>query len=93
MIHFVTFGIGGRIDHSHHDGVAFKALNDTLALADAVQMADDMTNDNDTLIVVTADHSHVFTFGGYATFEKSIFGRSIVVIANVKSTGTIVNVV
>jgi len=70
---YFLFVEGGRIDHSHHDGVAFKALHDTLALADAVKKAVDMTSDNDTLIVVTADHSHVFTLGGYATFEASIF--------------------
>lgn len=31
----------------------------------AVKYIKDNTNDDETLIVVTADHGHVFTVGGY----------------------------
>ena len=48
---------------------------DTLALSDAVEMADNMTSPDDTLIVVTADHSHVFTFGGYPKWGNPIMGK------------------
>ena len=63
----LLFPVGGRIDHGHHDNRAKKALVDTVAFSDAVQKAVDITDEDDTLIVVTADHSHVFTMGGYVS--------------------------
>ena len=51
---------GGRIDHAHHAGNAYRALSDTVAFSDAVAVAMKLVNLEDTLIVVTADHSHVF---------------------------------
>ena len=68
---------GGRIDHGHHDGNAYRALTDGIAFADAVQVADEMTDQNDTLIVVTADHSHTLTIGGYSTRGNPILGKVI----------------
>ncbi|KAL4221524.1 hypothetical protein ACF0H5_019781 [Mactra antiquata] len=65
---------GGRIDHGHHYSQAVRALHETLAMADAVQEAVKMTKESDTLIVTTADHSHVFTIGGYPTRGNPIFG-------------------
>lgn len=41
----------------------------------AIGKAGTMTSLEDTLTVVTADHSHVFTFGGYTPRGNSIFGR------------------
>ena len=41
----------------------------------AIGQAGAMTSVEDTLTVVTADHSHVFTFGGYTPRGNSIFGR------------------
>ena len=64
----------GRIDHAHHAGNAYRALTDTIALADAVQTAMSMTDMKDTLIVVTADHSHVFTLAGYPKRGNPILG-------------------
>ena len=58
---------GGRIDHAHHATNAARALADTIALAKAVETADAMTDDADTLLLVTADHSHVMTIAGYAS--------------------------
>ncbi len=63
----------GRIDHGHHFNNAARALHDTVALSDAVRVARGRTGE-DTLIVVTADHSHVFTMGGYATRGNPILG-------------------
>ena len=65
----------GRIDHAHHAGNAYRALTDTIALAQAVQTARDLTNEKDTLIIVTADHSHVFTIGGYPERGNPILGK------------------
>lgn len=54
-----------RIDHAHHKGNAARALAETAMLADSAQLADEMTKDEDTLIIVTADHSHTFVMAGY----------------------------
>jgi alkaline phosphatase len=67
----------GRIDHSHHAGSAYGALTDTIAFAEAVAMADSMTNDSDTLIIVTADHGHVFTIAGYPKRGNPILGKVV----------------
>ncbi|ELU10153.1 hypothetical protein CAPTEDRAFT_149113 [Capitella teleta] len=64
----------GRIDHAHHDALPKKALEDTVALDEAVKQALSMTDTEDTLIVVTADHSHVFTQGGYPARGRNILG-------------------
>lgn len=41
----------------------------------AIGRADLLTSTQDTLTVVTADHSHVFTFGGYTRRGNTIFGE------------------
>ena len=48
----------------HHENRARKALEETLAFDDAVKTVMDMTSSKDTLVVVSADHSHAFSFGG-----------------------------
>ena len=68
---------GGRIDHAHHSGNAFRALSDTVAFSDAVSTAMTMTSDKDTLIIVTADHSHTMTFAGYPARGNPILGKVI----------------
>ncbi|XP_068171727.1 alkaline phosphatase, tissue-nonspecific isozyme isoform X2 [Antennarius striatus] len=65
---------GGRIDHGHHDGKAKLALHDAVEMDRAIGRADLLTSTHDTLTVVTADHSHVFTFGGYTVRGNTIFG-------------------
>ena len=64
----------GRIDHAHHDGNAFRALTDTIELSNAVRAALKKVNLNETLIVVTADHSHAFTMAGYPIRGNNILG-------------------
>jgi alkaline phosphatase len=64
----------GRIDHAHHAGNAKRALLDTIELSNAVRQALAMTNDEETLIVTTADHSHVFTMAGYPHRGNPILG-------------------
>jgi alkaline phosphatase len=68
---------GGRIDHAHHAGNAYRALTDTIELSNAVTTALDKTDENDTLIIVTADHSHVFTMAGYPTRGNPILGKVV----------------
>ncbi|ENM5739964.1 alkaline phosphatase [Vibrio mimicus] len=65
---------GGRIDHAHHAGNAARALADTVALSDAVQVAMNKVNLKDTLIIVSADHSHTFTIAGYPARGNPILG-------------------
>ena len=74
---YVLLVEGGRIDHGHHAGRAAYALHDGIALAKAVAVADQLTSDSDTLIIVTADHSHVFTMAGYPTRGNPILGKVI----------------
>jgi alkaline phosphatase len=65
---------GGRIDHAHHAGNAYRALTETIELAKAVSVALAKTDPRETLIIVTADHSHVFTMAGYPTRGNDILG-------------------
>jgi len=71
---FVLMVEGGRIDHAHHAGNAARALIDTVAFDQAIKKALDLTNREDTLIVVTADHSHVFYIQGYPKRGNPILG-------------------
>jgi len=66
---------GGRIDHAHHGGNAYRALVDTVEFARAVQVALDRTDAKDTLVIVTADHAHVLTFAGYPVRGNPILGK------------------
>jgi alkaline phosphatase len=68
---------GGRIDHAHHSGNAFRAVSETVALSNAVRAAMEMTSDKDTLIIVTADHSHTMTFAGYPARGNPILGKVV----------------
>ncbi len=65
---------GGRIDHAHHAGQAGYALEEAVEFARAVQYAVDHTDPRDTLILVTADHSHAFTMSGYPQRGNPILG-------------------
>lgn len=64
----------GRIDHAHHAGNAYRAMMDTVELSNAVRTAVENTNPEETLIMVTADHSHVFTIAGYPKRGNPILG-------------------
>jgi alkaline phosphatase len=63
----------GRIDHAHHGGNAKRALMDTAELSRAVRRAAELTG-RETLIIVTADHSHAFTMSGYPTRGNPVLG-------------------
>jgi len=73
---FFLFVEGGLIDSAHHQVLAKVALDETAELSKAVQQAVDMTSVDDTLIVVTADHSHTMTMSGYPVRGNGIAGLS-----------------
>ncbi len=69
---------GGRIDHAHHAGNARRALLETIEFSNAIRRTVEVLKaagqlDN-TLIIVTADHSHTFTIGGYPARGNPILG-------------------
>jgi len=68
---------GGRIDHAHHANNAWRALTDTIAFARAVETTLERVDLEDTLIVVTADHGHALTFGGYGQRGNPIAGLAV----------------
>jgi len=64
----------GRIDHGHHFGNAYRALTDTVELSTAVAKAASLVDLKETLIIVTADHSHTLTISGYQARGNPILG-------------------
>ncbi|CAL1541003.1 unnamed protein product [Lymnaea stagnalis] len=65
---------GGRIDHAHHDNYAKRALEEANEFDNSVIKVGQLTSEDDTLTVVTADHSHVFTIAGYPSRGRNILG-------------------
>jgi alkaline phosphatase len=65
---------GGRVDHGLHAGDAQRALGDAVALDEAIAQAVAMTNPEETLIIVTADHSHTLAMQGYPQRGNPILG-------------------
>ncbi len=76
----------GRIDHAHHAGNAYTALTDTIELSNAVAAAIQAVDLIETLIIVTADHSHVFTIAGYPKRGNPILGKVVGVGSDTPST-------
>src|SRR5690606_29065817 len=71
---FVLLVESARIDHAHHAGNAYRALDETIAMSRAVEAALELTSADETLIVVTADHSHTLSFAGYPARGNPILG-------------------
>lgn len=71
---YFLFVEGGRIDHAHHETKSQIALDETVEFAAAVQKATEMVDLNNTLIVVTSDHSHTMSMAGYAKRGANILG-------------------
>lgn len=84
---YVLFVEGGRIDHGHHEGLAHKALDETAEFSKAIQAAVDLTDSANTLIVVTADHSHTMSISGYPARGTNILGLN----TEVSDTGELSN--
>lgn len=64
----------GHIDHGHHETNAYLALTDAQAFAQAVETALSKVDLNETLVLVTADHSHPLTIVGYPVRGNPILG-------------------
>nr|BAG41972.1 alkaline phosphatase [Bombyx mandarina] len=71
---FFLFVEGGRIDHAHHDNYAHLALDETIEMDRAVKVATDALKEDESLVVVTADHTHVMSFNGYSPRGTDVLG-------------------
>jgi len=65
---------GARIDHANHYALATRALTETLAMDRAVEEILEKVNIEDTLVIVTSDHSHTLSIGGYPGRTADITG-------------------
>ncbi|XP_059617755.1 membrane-bound alkaline phosphatase-like [Phlebotomus argentipes] len=73
---FFLFVEGGRIDHGHHYTIPRAAIGEAIELHKAVQTAREMLSEDDSLIVVSSDHSHTMSISGYPTRGNDIFGKT-----------------
>lgn len=71
---YYLFVEGGRIDHGHHATMARVALDETKYLGEALDKARELTSENDTLLVLSADHAHTMTYSGYSVRRNDILG-------------------
>ena len=79
----------GRVDHANHAGNLYRVLADGVAFNDAIRKALELTNVEDTLIIVTADHEHAITFNGYCGRGSAITGLCMKIDeAGVEHAGT-----
>lgn len=67
---------GGLIDQSHHRGWAKRAISETVALEKSVDVAQRLLGHeaDETLMIVTSDHSHTLSINGYPQKGSNIFG-------------------
>ena len=66
---------GGRIDHGLHDNRPRVSLEELLEFEETVESAMKMIDVEETLVIVTADHSHVLTINGYPDRGNDILGK------------------
>ncbi len=65
---------GGRIDHAHHASNPYRALKEAQMFSATVAEVLKTVNLDETLVLVTADHSHVLTIAGYPQRGNDILG-------------------
>jgi alkaline phosphatase len=65
---------GGRIDHAHHASNPYRALKEAQIFSATVAEVLKSVNLDETLVLVTADHSHVLTIAGYPERGNDILG-------------------
>ena len=71
---YVLMVEGGRIDHGSHANNAYRTLTDAVAFEEAIKATLAKVNLKDTLVIVTADHSHTLTINGYPDRGTPILG-------------------
>lgn len=64
----------GRIDHAHHEGKGYRALKETAELDQTMAWLISQLDFSNSLLLVTADHSHTLTLAGYPTRGNPILG-------------------
>ncbi|XP_033192500.1 alkaline phosphatase 4-like [Bombus vosnesenskii] len=71
---FLLMVESGRIDMAHHHNWAKLALRELSELEEAISVALQEVKLEETLVIVTADHSHAFTMNGYPKRGNDILG-------------------
>ncbi|XP_076641739.1 alkaline phosphatase 4 [Halictus rubicundus] len=71
---FLLMVESGKIDIAHHHNYAQLALREVSELEETILAALQQVSLEDTLIIVTADHSHSFTINGYPKRGNDILG-------------------
>lgn len=66
---YFLFVEGAKIDLGHHATQAHYALDEAAEFSDAVEYARKATSEEDTIILVTADHAHTMSYSGYPVIE------------------------
>lgn len=74
VLGYVLFVECHNIDTAHHGNLAGYALEELYQLDKAILAAHKMTSLDNTLTIVTADHSHAFTLNGYSARGTDILG-------------------
>ncbi|CAK8671328.1 unnamed protein product [Clavelina lepadiformis] len=64
----------GMLDKAHHEGRAKFALEEFHELDKALAVARNLTDSDETIIIVSADHGHMFMFGANGFRGSNIFG-------------------
>lgn len=62
---YFLFVEGAKIDLGHHEAQARYALDEAAEFSDAIEYARKVTSEDDTIILVTADHAHTMSISGY----------------------------
>ncbi|KAG5683699.1 hypothetical protein PVAND_012965 [Polypedilum vanderplanki] len=65
---------GGRIDHGHHFTQSRYAVDELIEFHKAIETIKNKVNLDETLIVVTGDHGHTLSFGGWPKRGNDVFG-------------------
>lgn len=65
---------GGRIDHANHANQSRRMVGEVAAFSDAIAAVLAKVDLNETLVIVTADHSHGLTINGYPPRGNPILG-------------------